>query len=259
MNNITSGLLFCLIVILFVPYAESSQISFGDKMGMSDFDYQVYEDIRGADLIVQGTLYDRKSLIINGSTIPEQTEGKILIKEILKQSNNSNATEGMIIDAYEFGGTIDNETTCYNEKCPIPEPGASYERIFYLNKWDLSGKGRYYLFETSIRSIDELKPAIANVEKGLPIELMDMSFAAQFEREQKKGIITTTTLPNIINITPNEGSAGTKTQLTILGTNFGNKSSNYSTADIAFYSGYNKDHPDYFASGRQDTDHNKIK
>ncbi|PWR72507.1 hypothetical protein ACKUB1_11185 [Methanospirillum stamsii] len=74
---------------------------------------------------------------------------------------------------------------------------------------------------------------------------------------KKNGIITTTAVPEIIFITPSEGSAGTKTQISILGTNFGNKSSNYSTADIAFYSGYNKDNPDYFASGRQDTDYNE--
>ena len=186
MKNITLGLLFFLIIILFIPYIEASQISFGDKMGMSDLDYQFYEDIRRADLIVQGTLYDGKSLIINGSTIPVQTEGKIYIKEILKQNNNSNITEGMIIDEYQFGGTINNETTCYNEICPRPKPDDSFEGIYFLNNWDLSGKGRYYKFKNSIRSIDELKTAIDKAEKGLPIELMDMSDAAQYEREQKK-------------------------------------------------------------------------
>ncbi|WP_181391524.1 hypothetical protein ACKUB1_11205 [Methanospirillum stamsii] len=191
MKNITLGLIFCLFFILFVPYIEASQISFGDKMGMSDLDYHLYEDIRGADLIVQGTLYDAKSLIINGSTIPVQTEGKIFIKEILKQSNTINATEGMIIDAYEFGGTIDNESTTYNGIYVIPESGASYEGIYFLNNWDLSGKGRYYRFKISSLPIDILKTAIDKAEKGLPIELPDMSFVAQYEREKLKQENTT--------------------------------------------------------------------
>ncbi|PWR72506.1 hypothetical protein ACKUB1_11180 [Methanospirillum stamsii] len=184
MKNITICLIFCLFIILFVPYIEASQIYIGDKMGMNDLNYHYYENIRGVDLIVQGTLYDMKSVHVNGTGI--ETEGKIYIKEILKQSNNSNVTEGMIINDYVFGGTINNETTCYNDICPRTEPDASYEGIYFLNNWDLSGKGRYYLIETSSRSIDELKPAIANAEKGLPIELIDMSYTAQNEREQKK-------------------------------------------------------------------------
>ena len=191
MKKITLGLLFCLIIILFVPYVEASQFYCENKMGMNELECQLYENIRSADLIVQGTHYDIQSVIINGSTNPVQTEGKILIKEILKQSNTINATEGMIIDAYEFGGTIDNESTTYNGIYVIPESGASYEGIYFLNNWDLSGKGRYYRFKISSLPIDILKTAIDKAEKGLPIELPDMSFVAQYEREKLKQENTT--------------------------------------------------------------------
>ncbi|WP_146199761.1 IPT/TIG domain-containing protein [Methanospirillum stamsii] len=175
----------------------------------------------------------------------------------MKQSNTSNITEGMTIEEYVFGGTVDNKTTCAGNICPIPVPDETFEGIYFLGNWDPWGKGRYYKFKSSSRSIDEIIPAIANAEKGLPIKLLDMSIAAQDERErQKKGIVSTTAVPEITNITPSIGSGGTNTKLTINGTGFGEKQSPYSNADVIFFSGHDDNYLEYYASGRQEPNYN---
>ncbi len=102
--------------------------------------------------------------------------------------------------------------------CPTPKSG-SFEGIYYLAKWDLSGKGRYYRLYSASYPIDIVKQAISDVDKGLPIKLPDLSLAGQIEREEK-GIVSDATIPIITSITLDNDKTGTKTLVSIVGSGF---------------------------------------
>jgi hypothetical protein len=237
----------CFLAVSLISIGEASHIASDDRQGMNTQEYYLYDNIHLSDLIVRGTLYNTKSFLNNGAI---ETSSEINIKEILKQENISNITNGMTIEGYVQGGTVGNITACIEgEGCPRTDPGP-YEGIYFLRKWDLSGKGRYYLLDSSHLSIDSINQAISNAEKGSPIKLPDMSLAAQLERErEKKGVVTESLSPIITNLSQDNASAGTKTQVSIFGSGFGVKSTINSSAEVVFYSGL-PNAIEYYASGR---------
>lgn len=183
--------LYTILGILFIfgliSAGEASQYQLENiPNGMSNTDANLYQDILTADLIVRGTLYDQISFENPFSDNETQTEGKIDIKEILKQANKSHVTEGMTIKEYMLGGTIGNISVCNDQYgCPRSNP-TPHEGIYFLGFFDSSGQGRYSFHKVNSLPLEDLIPAIYNVEHELPIKTSDRTLFATLKRELEK-------------------------------------------------------------------------
>ncbi len=176
MKKITVSIICCLFIFFMSTVGDASISLSDDTQGMNNQEYYLYHNIQLSDLIVKGTLYDFKTFNNNGNI---ETSGLLNIQEILKQGNISNITVGLTIPVYVRGGTVGNITTLSGDGGFVREFTGSHDGIFFLIKWDLSGKGRFYRLPVYMPSIDLLKESISNVNAGAPVKLPDMSLAAQ--------------------------------------------------------------------------------